>query len=81
MLRVGTLMAHGLHDVLPPDLVGEMQSQEPLRGAGGIGDVAISYGYQRFDWILTLITVAVIVVLVQSVQFFGNWLARKVMRR
>lgn len=59
----------------------DMSALAGMISGGGLGAFALTYGYQRFDWILTLITVAVIVVLVQSVQFFGNWLARKVMRR
>ena len=50
-------------------------------GGGGLGNFALVYGYQRFDQVSTWITVIVIVVLVQAVQFFANWLARKVMRR
>ncbi|MFC6012347.1 methionine ABC transporter permease [Nocardia lasii] len=50
-------------------------------GGGGLGDFAIVQGYQQFKWEVTLVAVLIIVVGVQGVQFFGNWLARKVMRR
>ena len=50
-------------------------------GGGGLGDFAISYGYQRYNWAVTAVTVVVIIVIVQVVQFFGNWLARRVLRR
>lgn len=50
-------------------------------GGRGLGDFAISYGYARFDWAITFAVVVVIVVLVQLVQFLGNWLARKALRR
>ncbi|WP_245861095.1 methionine ABC transporter permease [Microbacterium aurantiacum] len=50
-------------------------------GAGGIGDLAISYGYQRFDGITMLITVITLVVIVQCIQLFGTRLARKLRRR
>lgn len=50
-------------------------------GGGGLGDFAITYGYHRFDWGVTWIAVAVIVVLVQLAQFGGNALARKALRR
>lgn len=50
-------------------------------GAGGIGDLAISYGYQRFDGITMLITVITLVVIVQFIQLFGTRLARKLRRR
>lgn len=45
-------------------------------GAGGIGDLAISYGYQRFDSSVIILTVIVLLILVQIVQTLGNWLAR-----
>ncbi|PKV81423.1 methionine ABC transporter permease [Nocardia fluminea] len=50
-------------------------------GGGGLGDFAIVYGYQQFQWQVTLVAVLIIVAGVQGVQFFGNWLARKVLRR
>lgn len=50
-------------------------------GGGGLGNFALVYGYQRFDQVATWITVLVIIVIVQAVQFFANWLARRVMRR
>ena len=49
-------------------------------GGGGLGDFAIAYGYQRYDWAVTAVAVAIIVVLVQAAQFTGNWLARKALR-
>jgi ABC-type methionine transport system permease subunit len=48
-----------------------------VRG-GGLGDFAISYGYQQFNWTVTLVTV---VIIVQLAQLVGNWLARKALRR
>jgi len=45
-------------------------------GAGGIGDLAISYGYQRFDTSVVILTVIVLLILVQLVQSFGDWLAK-----
>lgn len=50
-------------------------------GAGGLGDFALRLGYQRFNDQVTWAAVIVIIILVQLVQFFGNWLARKIMRR
>ncbi|WP_454050437.1 methionine ABC transporter permease [Cellulomonas sp. Marseille-Q8402] len=50
-------------------------------GAGGLGDFAIVYGYQRFNDVVTWTAVAVIVIMVQAAQFLGNFLARKVLRR
>lgn len=46
-------------------------------GAGGIGDLAISYGYQRFDTTVTYICVVILVIVIQLVQSTGNFLARK----
>lgn len=50
-------------------------------GGGGLGDLAITYGYQRFDTLVMIITVAILVVLVQGVQSGGNLLSRRVRRR
>jgi D-methionine transport system permease protein len=50
-------------------------------GGGGLGMFAISYGYQRYDWLVTWVAVITIVVLVQLAQFLGNSLARRVLRR
>ncbi|WP_294952751.1 methionine ABC transporter permease [uncultured Gilliamella sp.] len=46
-------------------------------GAGGIGDLAVSYGYQRFDTTVTYICVVILVIVIQIVQSLGNYLARK----
>ena len=59
----------------------DMSAMAGLIGGGGIGDFAIRYGYQRFNWEITLVSVAVIVVIVQVVQAVGNGLARKMLRR
>lgn len=45
-------------------------------GGGGLGDLAIRYGYQRFRADIMLVTVIILVVQVQLVQSAGNWLAR-----
>ncbi len=44
-------------------------------GGGGLGDLAIRYGYQRFDSQMMLITVVILVILVQGLQTIGNRLA------
>lgn len=49
-------------------------------GGGGIGDLAISYGYERFDSFIMLVTVIVLIIIVQIIQSLGNWLAAKVRR-
>lgn len=50
-------------------------------GGGGLGDLAIRYGYQRFETNLMLVTIAVLVVLVQLVQFVGDLLSRRLAHR
>ncbi len=50
-------------------------------GGGGIGDLAIRYGYYRFQTDVMLITIVLLVVLVQSIQFLGQWAARHVDKR
>ncbi|ASN04902.1 methionine ABC transporter permease [Virgibacillus necropolis] len=50
-------------------------------GGGGLGDLAITYGYQRFDTVVMIITVAILVVMVQALQTTGNILSRKIRRR
>ncbi|MCM3311391.1 MULTISPECIES: methionine ABC transporter permease [Shouchella] len=50
-------------------------------GGGGIGDLAIRYGYYRFQTDIMIITVILLVILVQSVQFLGNYLAAKIDKR
>ncbi|ARC57797.1 D-methionine transport system permease protein MetI [Frondihabitans sp. 762G35] len=59
----------------------DMSAQAGIIGGGGLGDFAIAYGSQRYNYTVVYITVAVIVVLVQLGQFFGNYLARKALRR
>jgi len=46
-------------------------------GGGGLGDVAIRYGYQRFQGDVMLATVVILVVMVQLIQFLGEALARR----
>ena len=59
----------------------DMSALAGIVAGGGLGAFALSYGYQRFDWALTWITVGLIVVLVQSVQLLGNTLARRALHR
>ncbi|MGL5040024.1 MAG: methionine ABC transporter permease [Aeromonas sp.] len=46
-------------------------------GGGGLGDVGIRYGYQRFDPTVMLVTVIILVVLVQLIQSAGERLVHK----
>ena len=67
-----------------------METTEPLTGfretatgplgGGGIGDLAITYGYQRFDAFATLTTALVLIVIVQLIQTLGTRLARRLRR-
>lgn len=47
-------------------------------GGGGLGKVAIQYGYQRFNPLVIVATVIVLVILVQLIQWAGNSLAHKI---
>ena len=49
-------------------------------GAGGLGDLAIRFGYQRFKTDIMIYSVVVIIILVQILQSFGNYLAKKFSR-
>lgn len=49
-------------------------------GAGGLGDLAIRYGYQRYSTEYIVVVVIVLVVLVQALQSAGGWLAKRLDR-
>jgi D-methionine transport system permease protein len=59
----------------------DMSAMVGVVGGGGLGNFAIMYGYQQFDWTVTLVTVVVIIVFVQLAQLVGNTLAARVLRR
>ncbi len=48
-------------------------------GGGGLGDLAIKYGYQRFDWFVVGVIVLILILLVQVAQWLGNRISRRVM--
>lgn len=50
-------------------------------GGGGLGDLAIRYGYQRFRADIMLLTIVILVVIVQAIQSAGNVLARRASKR
>lgn len=50
-------------------------------GGGGLGHVAMTHGYQRFDSSVMFVTVVILIILVQFAQWIGNFLSKKVMRR
>nr|WP_211231277.1 methionine ABC transporter permease [Halonatronum saccharophilum] len=49
-------------------------------GGGGLGDIAIRYGYHRYQTDIMIKTIILLVVMVQLIQHFGNLLARKLDR-
>ena len=50
-------------------------------GGGGLGDLGIRYGYQRFLPEVMVAVVVILIVFVQLVQSFGDWLVRRLSHR
>lgn len=50
-------------------------------GGGGIGDLAIRFGYYRYDNTVMITTIVILICLVQLIQFAGDFIARKVDKR
>jgi D-methionine transport system permease protein len=50
-------------------------------GGGGLGDLGIRYGYQRYITEVMVAVVLILIVLVQAVQSFGDWLVRRISHR
>jgi D-methionine transport system permease protein len=50
-------------------------------GGGGLGDLAIRYGYYRFETDVLIVSVIVIIIMVQSIQFIGNTLSAKINKK
>lgn len=46
-------------------------------GGGGLGDLAIRYGYQRYDLTLMMVIVVILILLVQAVQMVGDYVTRR----
>ncbi len=46
-------------------------------GGGGLGTVAINYGYQRFDMKIMMATIVILIAIVWLIQFIGTFLSRK----
>ena len=61
-------------------LIGESAMAGAI-GGGGLGDLAIRYGYQRFRPDIMIATVIVLIIMVQIVQFAGNKLAKHLDKR
>jgi len=50
-------------------------------GGGGLGDLGIRYGYQRYITEVMVAVVVILIVLVQAAQSFGDWLVRRISHR
>ena len=46
-------------------------------GGGGLGYLAVSYGYQRFQKDVMIVTVIILIIIVQALQMLGNYLYKK----
>lgn len=88
--RISVLFGVVIPEALAPLILGytfmfiavvDMSAMAGYIGGGGLGNFAIIYGYQQFDTAVTWVTVAVIIVIVQLGQLFGNWLAQRILRR
>ena len=54
----------------------EFSAVAGLVGGGGLGDLAMTYGYQRFDTSVMFVTVVLLIILVQLAQNLGNYFAK-----
>lgn len=88
--RISILFGVVIPEALAPLILGytfmfiavvDMSAMAGYIGGGGLGNFAILYGYQQFNQEATWVTVAIIIVIVQAGQLFGNWLAQRVLRR
>lgn len=50
-------------------------------GGGGLGDVALRYGYQRGQTDVLFVTVVVIIIFVQLIQFVGNSISNNINKK
>ncbi|MCZ8537533.1 ABC transporter permease [Paenisporosarcina quisquiliarum] len=50
-------------------------------GGGGIGDLAIRFGYYRYDNTIMIVTVVILIVLVQIIQQLGDWTSKAIDKR
>jgi len=88
--RLRTVLTVLLPEALGPLILGytfafvaivDMTAVAGVVGGGGLGNFALVYGYRQFDPVVTWAAVIAIVLLVQIVQFAGNTMARKALRR
>lgn len=50
-------------------------------GGGGLGKIAINYGYYRYKYLIMLLAVILLIIIVQVFQSMGTWLAKKMDKR
>lgn len=50
-------------------------------GGGGLGDIAIRYGYYRYETDIMFATVILLILLVQIMQYIGTKVAKKIDKR
>ncbi|MGF0111662.1 methionine ABC transporter permease [Streptococcus sp. SGI.013] len=83
---VGVYLSEGLPDLIRVStvtlisLVGETAMAGAI-GAGGLGNVAISYGYNRFNNDVTFVATLIILLIIFAIQFAGDSLTRKISHR
>ena len=83
-----------LHAVLPEALPGLLAAatvttialvsyaaMSGVIGGGGLGDLALRFGYQRFQTDVMVVTVGILILLVQLLQFFGDRLVLRFTRK
>ena len=46
-------------------------------GAGGLGAIALTYGYQNFNETIMYSIVVILIIMVAGIQYFGDWIYRK----
>lgn len=50
-------------------------------GGGGLGQVAIQYGYNRFNTFIMVLTVALLILLVQAIQLIGGYVSQTILKK
>lgn len=87
---IRTILTIVLPEALGPLILGytfvfvaivDMSAVAGVINGGGLGAFAIQYGFRQFEPVVTWTALAIVIVLVQLVQFLGNALARKILRR
>ena len=87
MLRITCVLKREGQDPRIMELAGTTEALVDLStvagmvGGGGLGNLAMTYGYNRFDTSVMVVTVVILIVLVQLAQHAGNYFSRRIMRR